>query len=370
MYELKEDTQKAILVFTKEYDAEISHDEIVQGELKSLVENIGLEAIAAETFKITKINPAIFLGKGQLERLAEQAKISGADLIVFNTQISPRIQQNLEARLGLCVIDREEVIIQIFADRAQTAEAKLQAELASLRYSLPRLNRKWSALSQQRGGAFHSRGSGETKLELSRRVAKERISVLNKKLAQVQALRSTQRKNRIKSQIKSGSIVGYTNSGKSSLLRLLSKQNIAVADKLFATLDAQTKRIFLPDGSFALLTDTVGFVDKLPHDLIDAFKSTLEEVRYSDFLIIVCDASHPAMLACLDVTVSVLQDLGCDEKRQIIFVNKCDKIYDRAALATLRHNYPNAILASVKEHSGIEELRTAIQNIDVKNVRS
>lgn len=365
MYEIKEKTKRAFLVFTqinKNVSIE-TLDEIVQGELKKLVQNIALELVGSETFKLARENPATFLGSGQVKKLAEQVQAASADVVVFNTQISPRIQRNLESALQVCVIDREEVIIQIFADRAQTAEAKLQAELASLKYSLPRLTRKWTQLSQQRGGAFRSRGAGETKLELNRRFVKKRISALNKKLLQVQRLRSTQRKSRVNSSLKTGSIVGYTNSGKSSLLQVLSKQKIGVQDKLFATLDAQTKRVFLPDGNFVLLTDTVGFVDKLPHDLIDAFRSTLEEVQYSDFMIIVCDASHPAMLDCLDVTMEVLESLGCDQKRQIIFINKIDKIYDEISMSILLRRFPNAILGSVKEKQGIKDLLENIQNL-------
>lgn len=357
MYEVNDERKKALLVFTVEAEQgaeKILESNVVEAELRSLVENIGIEVIAAETFKINRINPATYIGSGQVESL--RSCLADVDLLVFNTQLSPRIQRNLERSLELCVIDREEVIIQIFADRAKSAEAKLQVELASLKYSLPRLTRKWTELSQQRGGAFHSRGAGETKLELNKRHVRERISVLNKKLKEVQKLRTTQRKNRLSSSLKTASIVGYTNSGKSSLLQVLSKQKIDVRNKLFATLDAQTKRVFLSDGKFLLLTDTVGFVDRLPHDLIDAFKSTLEEARYSDFLIIVCDASHPAMLDCLDITQEVLESLACDKKKQIIFINKMDKVYDKRAIAILLHKYPDAIQGSVKEKKGIDNL--------------
>ncbi|MEL3908509.1 MAG: GTPase HflX [Treponemataceae bacterium] len=364
MHELVEPTKKALLVFTAKLQNDklkILQADVAQGELKSLVESIGLEVVGEETFKIGKINPATFIGRGQLEKLATVAKSLAADVVVFNTQLNPRIQRNLENELSLCVIDREEVIIQIFADRAQTAEAKLQVELASLKYSLPRLTRKWTELSQQRGGVFRSRGAGETKLELSRRVARKRITVLNKKLKTVESVRNNQRKNRLNSELKTGSIVGYTNSGKSSLLQVLSKQKTGVKNKLFATLDSLTKKVFLPCGEFVLLTDTVGFVDNLPHDLIDAFKSTLEETKYSDFLIILCDASHPAMLECLDVTQNVLQDLNCEEKKQIIFINKTDKTHNAEAVASLKRRYPNSIVGSIKEKKGIDELLNAVQ---------
>lgn len=366
MHELIEPTKKALLIFTIETHNDklkILQTDVAQGELKNLVANIGLETVGTETFKISAINPATFLGKGQVEIVSQAAAACNADVIVFNTQINPRVQRNLEAALNRCVIDREEVIIKIFADRAKTSEAKLQAELASLQYSLPRLTRRWNVLSQQRGGAFRSRGAGETKLELDSRVIRERITALREKLSDVERVRNNQRKNRLHSSLKTGSIVGYTNSGKSSLLQLLSKQKTGVEDKLFATLDSLTKRIFLPNGTFALLTDTVGFVDNLPHDLIDAFKSTLEETRYADFLIIVCDASHPAMLECLEVTQSVLSSLACDEKRRIIFINKTDATFNPDAVASLKQRYPDAIEGSVKEKIGIDTLLEKIENL-------
>lgn len=365
MHELIETTKKALLIFTIETHNDklkILQTDVAQGELKNLVRNIGLEPVGTETFKVAAVNPATFLGKGQVESVAQAVAAYGADVIVFNTQLSPRIQRNLESALNRCVIDREEVIIQIFADRAKTAEAKLQAELASLQYSLPRLTRKWHTLSQQRGGSFRSRGAGETKLELDHRVLRERIAALRAKLSDVERVRSNQRKNRLHSTLKTGSIVGYTNSGKSSLLQLLSKQKIGVEDKLFATLDSQTKRVFLPNGRFVLLTDTVGFVDNLPHELIDAFKSTLEEARYSDFLIIVCDASHPAMLECLEITQNVLNDLACGEKKQIIFINKIDKTFNEETVVFLKHRYPDVIEGSVKENIGITALLEKIQS--------
>ena len=368
MQELIEHQKKALLIFTHAQANNTSaetqvYDTLACQELERLVENIGLKIEGTHSFRLVKPNASTFLGKGQVEDLYTLCKEKQIDIVVFNAHIGPRIQRNLEDRLACCVIDREEVIIQIFADRAQTAEAKIQAELASLRYSLPRLNRKWTQLSQQRGGAFHSRGAGETKLELSRRVAKTKIAQLNEKLAQVEKLRTTQRKRRLNTAIPIGSIIGYTNSGKSSLLQLLSKQETSVQDKLFATLDAQTKKVYLAPGKYTLLTDTVGFVDNLPHDLIDAFKSTLEETYYSDFLIIVCDASTPAIDKCLDVTLSVLKDLRCDEKKQILFINKMDSVYSKEKVDKIKARFPIVVEGSVLKKAGIETLMEKIQEV-------
>lgn len=366
MYDLKEKQKRAFLVFTVENATDkikILESSAAADELTHLVRNIGLQVAGMETYKVQRINPFGYIGTGQLESLALTVREQAVDIVIFNTKISPRIQRNLEQALHICVIDREQVIIQIFADRAQTAEAKVQAELAAVRYALPRLTHRWTELSQQRGGAFRSRGAGETKLEMTKRLAKENIENLNRKLEHIQRLRAEQRKKRNSSPIKTGAIVGYTNSGKSSLLQLLSKKDIGIEDKLFATLDAQTKRVHLPNNSTVLLTDTVGFVDNLPHELIDAFKSTLEETVYSDFLIIVCDASHPAMNQCLEVTLNVLHDLGCDEKKQIIFVNKIDNISNADALASLKYRYPDAITGSIKENIGIDTLREKIRQM-------
>ena len=367
MHDLIEKQKTALLIFTQEpkntktKSLQHIYDELAVEELKSLVENIGLKVLNSQSYKLAAPNAATLLGKGQLQEVKEICNSLGVDVVVFNSHIGPRIQRNLEDALNLCVIDREEVIIQIFADRAKTSEAKIQAELAALKYSLPRMTRKWTELSQQRGGVFRSRGAGETKLELSRRIAKVKISALNEKLEQVKKLRETQRKRRMNTDILVGSIVGYTNSGKSSLLQLLSKQETGVENKLFATLDAQTKRVFLGEGKYALLTDTVGFVDNLPHDLIDAFKSTLEEAYYSDFLIIVCDASHPAFENCLNVTLEVLKDLQCNEKKQIIFINKMDSVYNMEAVHGVKSKYPNVVEGSVLKREGIEELLAMVR---------
>ena len=378
--------KKALLIFTDIFSGPASNShisrstlqeksvealkEIEEKELKSLVETIFLKPLSSLRFRIAKENPATLVGSGQLEKIAQAIEEEGADLVVFNSAVSPRIQRNLEAALNTCVIDRSEVIIQIFADRAQTREAVLQAELARLEYSMPRLTRRWTSLAQQRGGAKGtrgaSRGAGEKKLELDRRRLKTEIAKLKKEVERVRLQRSEQRKTRLNGDKKIGAIVGYTNAGKSSLLKKLSGAEVFTEDKLFATLDAETRKVFLQTGEQniqILLTDTVGFVSNLPHQLIDAFRSTLEEAALADFLIIVCDAAHPAMPECLEVTKKVLDELSCSDKPSIIAINKMDDVFDEAQLLNLKERYPEAVEISVTTGQGLEGLKKKITDI-------
>ena len=386
MYITDNEIKKALLIFTDIFSGPASNShvnrsslqeksaealkEIEEKELKSLVETIFLKPLSSLRFRIAKENPATFVGSGQLEKIAQAIEEEGADLVVFNSAVSPRIQRNLEAALNTCVIDRSEVIIQIFADRAQTREAVLQAELARLEYSMPRLTRRWTSLAQQRGGAKGtrgaSRGAGEKKLELDRRRLKTEIAKLKKEVERVRLQRSEQRKTRLKGDKKIGAIVGYTNAGKSSLLKKLSGAEVFTEDKLFATLDAETRKVFLQTGEKnlqILLTDTVGFVSNLPHQLIDAFRSTLEEAALADFLIIVCDAAHPAMPECLEVTKKVLDELSCSGKPSIIAINKIDEVFDEAQLLSLKERYPEAVEISVKTGQGLEGLKRKLVSI-------
>lgn len=386
MYRTDNEIKKALLIFTDIFSRPASNShisrstlqeksakalkEIEEKELKSLVETIFLKPLSSLRFRIAKENPATLVGSGQLEKIAQAIEEEGADLVVFNSAVSPRIQRNLEAALNTCVIDRSEVIIQIFADRAQTREAVLQAELARLEYSMPRLTRRWTSLAQQRGGAKGtrgaSRGAGEKKLELDRRRLKTEITKLKKEVERVRLQRSEQRKTRLNGDKKIGAIVGYTNAGKSSLLKKLSGAEVFTEDKLFATLDAETRKVFLQTGEKniqILLTDTVGFVSNLPHQLIDAFRSTLEEAALADFLIIVCDAAHPAMPECLEVTKKVLDELSCSDKPSIIAINKMDDVFDEAQLLNLKERYPEAVEISVTTGQGLEGLKKKITDI-------
>ena len=386
MYITDNEIKKALLIFTDIFSGPASNSyisryflqeksaealkEIEEKELKSLVETIFLKPLSSLRFRIAKENPATLVGSGQLEKIAQAIEEEGADLVVFNSAVSPRIQRNLEAALNTCVIDRSEVIIQIFADRAQTREAVLQSELARLEYSMPRLTRRWTSFAQQRGGAKGtrgaSRGAGEKKLELDRRRLKTEIAKLKKEVERVRLQRSEQRKTRLNGDKKIGAIVGYTNAGKSSLLKKLSGAEVFTEDKLFATLDAETRKVFLQTGEKniqILLTDTVGFVSNLPHQLIDAFRSTLEEAALADFLIIVCDAAHPAMPECLEVTKKVLNELSCSNKPAIIAINKIDEVFDEAQILSLKERYPEAVEISVKTGQGLEGLKRKLVSI-------
>lgn len=382
MQELNIENKKAVLVFTdfkngfkkdnfsdKILDSNASSvmKTIEEDELESLAKNIYIEPVYKIRFNVLSFNPSTFIGSGQAERIRLIANEADAEVVIFNHDLSPRIQRNLEALLNLCVIDRSEVIIQIFADRARTTEAALQAQLAHLEYSMPRLTRKWVSLSQQRGGVKGSRGSGEKKLELDKRRLRKEITKLKKEVEKVKLHREVQRKSRITAAKKIGAIVGYTNAGKSSLLKKLSGTDIFAENKLFATLDAETRKIFFQSetgGVSMLLTDTVGFINNLPHQLIDSFRSTLEEVVIADFLIIVCDASHPAMAQCFSVTNLVLNQLGCGDKPTMIVINKTDSVFSQTDFIAFKTQYPESIEISVKTGFGLENLKLKLANLN------
>ena len=325
-------------------------------ELEALVDTMGPLTIHTELIPLRKVNSATMIGSGKVEQIKALIEEKEPDLIVFDCPISPRVQRNLESILSICVIDRDEVILQIFADRAATKEAVLQVELARLEYSLPRLTRRWTSLGRQHGGVKGTRGEGEKQLELDRRQIQEKIVSLKAQLEKVVQQRNTQRSQRMNTNIPTGAIVGYTNSGKSSLLNALTSAGVLAENKLFATLDPTTRKVKLPGGEEILLSDTVGFVSDLPHHLVQAFKSTLEEARFADFLIIVCDAAHPNMLASYTTTVEVLEDLGCTDKPAIVLANKMDMVSDSFAVSRLKSLYPVVIETSIKEGTGLESL--------------
>ena len=323
----------ALLVVTSDQASGRTAAERNRDELESLCTTLGIRAAAWDFFNVRTFNSATYLGSGQVQRLAYIAEENQCNLIVFNNSISPRIQRNLEEILDIAVVDRQEIILQIFADRATTREARLQVELAQLQYSLPRLKRKWADLSQQRGGVKGSKGSGEKQLELDRRTAQARIVRLKREIEQIGRSRDTQRKNRTSGNVKNVAIVGYTNSGKSTLLNRISDASVLSEDKLFATLDPTTRRVHLPGGETALFTDTVGFVSDLPHELVDAFRSTLEEAVLADVLLIVVDASRDDFLMCWETTKSVLEDLGAFDKPRLVLLNKMDKVAPESLFA-------------------------------------
>ena len=324
-------------------------------ELRLLVQTLAIPVAHQELVRIQEASPRYFIGSGRAEGIVQQAREMGADVIVFDNELTPAQQRNWEALATLPVIDRQEIILDIFAQRAQTKEARLQVELARLEYSLPRLTRAWGHLSRQAGG-LGAKGEGESQLETDRRIVRRHIDAVKADLELVRSRRATQRKQRERLPLPHAAIVGYTNAGKSSLLRRLTGAEVLVADKLFATLDPTTRRVELGTGQPLLLTDTVGFVRNLPHRLVEAFKATLEEAARADFLVHVLDASHPRVYDFYDTTMSVLEELGADTIKMVTVLNKIDRIEDPAAIHALRLHFPDAVAISVHTGYGIGDL--------------
>ena len=352
----------AMLVVTSDQASSRTAAQRNRDELESLCSTLGIRCAAWDFFNIRSFNSATYIGSGQVQRLAWIAQENQCNLVVFNNSISPRIQRNLEEILGIAVVDRQEIILQIFADRATTREARLQVELAQLQYSLPRLKRKWADLSQQRGGVKGAKGSGEKQLELDRRQAQTRIVRLKREIAEIGKSRDVQRRNRTSGKIANVAIVGYTNSGKSTLLNRISDSNVLSQDMLFATLDPTTRRVRLPNGNFALFTDTVGFVSDLPHELVEAFKSTLDEAVLADVLLIVLDASREDFISCWDTTRDVLAQLRAFEKPRLVLLNKMDKVTEESlfAINTFSMSGEHCMKVSVTQDSSMENVLNEI----------
>lgn len=324
-------------------------------ELEELVKTLGIPIKDRLLVHHREQHARLLIGTGKAEEIVKRVKEQGLDVIVFDNELTPSQQRNWEKLAGVTVIDRQEVILDIFARRAQTREARLQVELAQLEYSLPRLTRAWGHLVRQ-GGGIGARGEGETQLEQDKRRIRTAIDRCKRELEQVRQSRATQRKDRKRAPVPNAAIVGYTNAGKSSLLRRLTGADVLVEDKLFATLDTTTRKIALPNKQPLLLTDTVGFVRKLPHRLVEAFNATLEEAALSDFLIHLLDASQPEVMEFYNTTMKVLSELGADAKRTIVAFNKVDKMRDSTVLAALRRHFPEAVFLSVHTGEGLEEL--------------
>jgi GTP-binding protein HflX len=346
---------RAFLVGVQTPDMTAGEGAELLGELQELVENLDLTITRTTLVTLRdRAQPKFLIGSGKAAELIAQAKADGADVIVIDEELSPAQQRNWEEESGLAVIDRQEVILEIFADRAQTREAVIQVALARMEYSLPRLTRAWSHLSRQRGkGAMG--GEGETQLEQDRRIVRDRIAHLKQELAAVLTQRATQRRKRMRKPVPGAAIVGYTNAGKSSLLNKLTGAQIYAADKLFATLDPTTRQLALPDGRTLLMTDTVGFIRRLPHRLVEAFKATLEEVVVSDFLIHVLDVTNPNVEHHFATTMEVLGELGAGEKPTITVFNKVDAA-DAKTLALMRARHPEALFISVHTGEGLDRL--------------
>ncbi len=314
---------RAVLVSAPPRDLDPRVAEEHLQELARLTDTAGGEVAAVVRQRLDSPSPKTYIGQGKAEELKQVVESSGADLVIFDEELSPAQGKNLEQVTGARIMDRPELILDIFATRARSKEARMQVELAQLEYLLPRLKRMWSHLSRTRGG-IGLRGPGETQLETDRRLIGTRIADLKKKLRDVARAREIQRQSR-QGEFRAA-LVGYTNAGKSSLLRALSGSDVFVEDRLFATLDSTTRSVELGDGYQVLVTDTVGFIRKLPHHLVASFRSTLEEAREADVLLHVIDASHPDREEQEQVVAEVLADLDLDDRPQVLVYNKTDRL--------------------------------------------
>ena len=324
-------------------------------ELRQLAETAGAEVKANFLLKRAKPVPGYFICRGKVRDLALFAQQEDIDLCIFDEELSPAQQRNLEQALGIKVLDRTALILDIFAQRAQTNEGKLQVELAQLQYTLPRIMGQGLSLSRL-GGGIGTRGPGETKLETDRRMIRDRIAYIKGCIDKVQNVRKLHRAKRNKNQVPSVSLVGYTNAGKSTLLNALTNADVYAQDQLFATLDPTTRQLALPDKRQAILTDTVGFIQRLPHQLIAAVKSTLEETLDADLLVHVIDVSHPLYKEQSEAVYRVLQEVGAEDKPVFSVFNKIDKLPEDSGLLTQLKEIPESICISAKKKIGLEEL--------------
>jgi GTP-binding protein HflX len=357
--------QRAFLIGVQTPDMPEGEGDELLAELTELVENLHFAVTRTTLVKLRRKSPALFLGEGKARDLAGQAKEDGASVIVFDAALSPGQQRNWEEMAGLAVIDRQEVILEVFADRAHTREAGLQVALARLEYSLPRLTRAWTHLSRQRGrGAMG--GEGETQLEQDRRVVRDRIAHLKAELDAVVRQRDVQRRKRQRVPVPTAAIVGYTNSGKSSLLNALTGSRVLAEDKLFATLDPTTRQMELPGNGKLLVTDTVGFIRRLPHGLVEAFKATLEEVVVADFLVHVIDVTSPHWEKHRATTLGVLAELGAADRPVVTVFNKID-VADPAQVADARRLAPEALFVSARTRAGLPALVERFQELCAGN---
>jgi GTPase len=329
-------------------------------ELTQLVDTAGADAVARITQRRDKPDPGLYLGKGKVDELKELCLALDADTVVFDNELAPGQQYNLERILGRTALDRTAVILDIFAQNAHTLEGKAQVELALLRYRKPRMRRGASAGMSQQGGGIGTRGPGETKLETDRRRIDRRISKVESDLIELQHTRQLQRKGRGKSGLASVSIVGYTNAGKSTLLNRLTQAGVLVENRLFATLDPTTRRLSLPGGEPVLLTDTVGFVKRLPHGLVEAFKSTLEVVAESDLLVHVVDAGAADPESQMAAVHAVLDEIGARSVPELVVFNKSD--LDEAGARSLIERHDGSVGISAVTGMGIEGLLETISD--------
>lgn len=373
LLELDENNNKALLVGVfespKEKDNCIEH----LNELQSLATTYGLETLEKISSPIRRVDATTYIGSGKVEELKLIIDELDVNIVIFDFEIAPHQQRNLEKIFQKPVIDRTELILGVFAKHAKSSESKLQVKLAQIRYEFPRLKRMWTHLGRQRtggssGAGGYLKGAGEKQIEIDRQTLKKRISDLQKEIDKMIDQRQLQRKKREKGNIPSFAIVGYTNSGKSTLMNALTNANVLVEDKLFATLDTTTRKYILPNGQQILLTDTVGFIRKLPHSLVAAFKSTLEEALFSDVLIHLVDASSPYAADMAEESLAVIKELKADDRPIITCLNKVDKNLNNSLFTLFKLKYRKTIQISALTKEGFDDLIEMMIN-EISNLR-
>ncbi|MEC8243349.1 MAG: GTPase HflX [Verrucomicrobiota bacterium] len=368
MFEVKEKprlVEKAYLLAVILREEERAHAESLLEELEELVSNLGIKIFSKKVVRVRKTYAGYLLGKGKFNEVIGDVRKLGCDVIIFDNELSPSQQRNWEAESKVLVIDRQEIILDVFAARAQTKEAVLQVKLARLEYSLPRLRRAWTHLGRQRGGGVTQRGEGEAQIELDQRLVRDQISATKKEIKQVVKTRKTSRKRRLRIPLPTVALVGYTNAGKSTLLNQVCDADVLSADKLFATLDPTSRQSLLPNGEKIILTDTVGFIRKLPHRLVDAFRATLEETLVANLLLHVVDLSNPQFEEHMETTLTVLGELGAKEKEILTVFNKVDLLKENELVnLKISQNYKDGdmIYLSCKSGEGIYDLLELIES--------
>tara|TARA_Y100000590_G_C15746075_1_gene1022075 strand:+ start:7237 stop:8514 length:1278 start_codon:yes stop_codon:yes gene_type:complete len=360
--------EKAVLVgvVTAGLSREVVEEHL--DELQLLAETAGAKSVGRFTQRVSRINPKFFIGKGKAEQIVQQAKALDATLIIFDDELSPTQVRNYQKFTeSLKVIDRTALILDIFTQHARTREAKTQVELARLQYMLPRLTRMWTHLERQMGGIGTRAGAGETQIEVDRRLVRDRISKLKTEMKAIETERATQSKRRgEKFRV---SLLGYTNAGKSTLMKALTGVDVYIKDQLFATLDTTIRSLTLGRKREALISDSVGFIRKLPHGLVASFRSTLREAIESDLLVIVADASVQLLEQQLETVKEVISSISAGEKDSLLVLNKID-ILTPEELKGLRARYPDAVFISALEHSSLDMLKTAISDMMEESFRT